>query len=183
MASISEDGPQDVQADAGVRRRGDAAGDLLNLHRLGHLAQDGSGEDWEAGDAGQGEDPCGPGLGVELADPVHEIGAIGEIEVVGVAVDAGPQDGIGVGSIGLKGTGSVDQNVGVVNSESLGDGGAVGLDRFGAGMQGGEALRFCQLAASDQDLQVSTCEELGQAATKDAITAEDEEFHAMPFGA
>ena len=111
-AGIADDRAHHVEPDARKGRRRDAALDRANVHRLRHLAEHRAGERGEAADPRQNEDARRFRRGIEAVDAEDKIGAVGEIEIVGLRRDARLDHSIAVGAIVLKRSRGIDDEIG-----------------------------------------------------------------------
>ena len=133
-AGVAHHRTHDVEANPGVGRRRDPAFDGADFHRLRHFAQDGGGQDGKTADAGKDEHARALCLRVELRRAKHEIGGVGEIEIVDAGVDAGGNHPIAIGSIILKGPGGVDNEIGPVLVKGGGYVSAIKRERANSGL-------------------------------------------------
>src|SRR6516225_5138200 len=142
-----------------------------------------NGQDGQAADPGENDEPAPLRFVIESHDVIDKAGAIGEIDVVDVQREAGLYDDIGIIAIGLERAGCIDDQVGRCIAQ-LADEITIAIERQRdelccRGNARAKGLRLRTRAAGDQQRQLRTIgEQSNQTAAEGSIAAEDENLHA-----
>jgi hypothetical protein len=177
-ADLRQDGADDGQAAWGAVAGKDDGVDEVDVgEAAGKLPDSGGGKRGNGGDPGKSREVSGAGEGVEGGDALREGGIVGEVEAMGAAGQGGAGEAIGVATVGLEGSGGIDDDCRGKGRQSRLKVGSVAVERCGlAAVFGAVAGGDGGVTACDEDLEAPvTGQRHRDSGPESAVTAEDED--------
>ena len=121
LTGIAGDCANYVFTDPSIGRRRDAAADGVHAHHIGRqVADDRRGKHGKTGDAGEHVRLAARAASSTARTPATRIRPIGKVEIVHTPTDAGFDDAVPFGTIGLEGSARIHEDVGPKRSELSG---------------------------------------------------------------